>query len=769
LEGFVAQLKQRQVFKVATIYAVSTWPLIQIADLAVPALGLPDSVMTLLLKVFVIGFPISLVFAWLFNFTTNGIAFASETNTSFPESTKNTTKNEDPDTASKVNVRTTLAIVSTLVLAVFITLLSQLLVDDTPLFEGATQSNGLLQLSTVKKPLTPTLLGQDINTNNLSAGKKESIAILPFISFSSDPEDQFFADGMVEELLNLMARVPDLQVAARTSSFAYKGVTNKTIVEVGQELGVDTILQGSIRKNDVTNQIRITAQLIKVSTGENLWSETYDREYRDIFQIQDDIARAVVDKMKVTLLGSQQTSNFVVGTHSVDAMVEYGKGQNELAHRTIPAMKKGLIHFQNAIKADDNYARAYVGIANAYILQTLYSSLPSKEVKLAAQQALDKALEINPLLGEAHASQGLLLSPIDKESAEKSFKKAIELTPNYAMTYMWYGSLVQASGDVGAAHQLFEKAFELDPKSPIAAYNVASCYYQVGNESKAMELFSTIINNDPYYPGAYNLAGNVLYNRGRLDEAIPMYYRALELDSVNQLAVRGLLLANIDMGNVAHAEQWFDYIEKNPTLFTRSKVVFFKARFFAAQGEKQKAISYLEQVNLKEHDMEMNSLIPAEIAFYKSNYTKAINAYESLFAEKNGTSKSFFHMAEGQAALHLAFAYLEVEQNAKANELIRNFESYLQESASKKASSPKFYYQMAMIKVLQKNNDEAFNYLQGAIDAGWVQAWRGSYEPIFETIRVNDRFSKMIGGVEAKLENMRTRMTGQNDFLVAEQ
>jgi len=762
LERFVAQLKQRQVFKVATIYAVSTWPLIQIADLAVPALGLPDSVMTLLLKVFVIGFPISLVFAWLFNFTTNGIAFVSETNATTPENIQKTTQNTDQDTVSKVNLRTTLAVVSTLVLALLITVLSQLFVDEVP-------NTDLLKTSTVKKAIAPIPLGKEINSNTLSAGKKESIAILPFISFSSDPQDQFFADGMVEELLNLMARVPDLQVAARTSSFAYKGVINKTIVEVGQELGVDTILQGSIRKNDVTNQIRITAQLIKVSTGENLWSETYDREYRDIFQIQDDIARAVVDKMKVTLLGSQEETNFVVGTHSVDAMVEYGKGQSELAHRTIPAIKKGLVHFQNAIKADDNYARAYVGIANAYILQTLYSNLPSEKVNDAAQQALDKALEINPLLGEAHASQGLLLSPTDQERAEKSFKKAIELTPNYAMTYMWYGSLVQASGDVGSAHNLFEKAFELDPKSPIAAYNVASCYYKVGNESKAMELFSTIINNDPYYPGAYNLAGEVLYNRGRLDEAIPMYYRALELDSVNQLAVKGLLHANIDMGNVAHAEQWFDYLEKNPTLFTRSKIVFFKARFFAAQGEKQKAISYLEQVNFDEHEMDMNLLIQGEIAFYKNNYNEAISAYESLFTENNQMPKSFFHMAGGHATLHLAFAYLEVEQNTKANELINSFENYLQQSASKKASSPKFYYQMALIKVLQKNDDEAFNYLQGAIDAGWVQAWRASYEPIFDTIRGNDRFSKMIGGVEAKLANMRIRMTGQNDFLVAEQ
>jgi hypothetical protein len=174
-------------------------------------------------------------------------------------------------------------------------------------------------------------------------------------------------------------------------------------------------------------------------------------------------------------------------------------------------------------------------------------------------------------------------------------------------------------------------------------------------------------------------------------------------------------------------------------------------------------------VNVEEHDMGMNLITPGEIAFYKRNYTKAINGYESLFAENSGMPKSFFHMSGGRAALHLAFSYLEVEQNTKANELISNFENYLQQGTSKKGSNPSFYYQMALIKVLQKNNNEAFNYLQGAIDAGWVQAWRANYEPIFDTIRDNDRFSKMIGGIEAKLANMRTRMTGQNDFLVAEQ
>ena len=201
---FIEQLKQRQVFKVATIYAVSAWPLIQIADLAVPALGLPDPVMTLLLKVFVTGFPISLVFAWLFNFTAHGIVRASI--------------ESSPDKTSQANVHTTIAVVGSLLLVSAIVLGIQVLFD-----EGS-----ILKIDTATQ-LNAEKIAQDFEPND----KISSIAILPFVAFSSDPEDEFFADGMVEELLNMLAKVPELRVAARTSSFAYKGVTNKTIPEIG--------------------------------------------------------------------------------------------------------------------------------------------------------------------------------------------------------------------------------------------------------------------------------------------------------------------------------------------------------------------------------------------------------------------------------------------------------------------------------------------------------------------------------------------------------
>ena len=735
MENILAQLRQRQIFKVATIYVVSAWPLVQIADVAIPALGLPDTVLTLLLKVFLVGFPISLIFAWLINFTSKGLVRVHSDDNG----------ETGQESSLKINVRAFATVAGSLVLALMLTLGSQL----------------LLESPNTDNPLTTDIAATEVFDPQglLASGHQRSIAVLAFDVLSNDPEDEFFIDGMVEELLNLLAKIPELKVAARTSSFSYKGVNDKTIIEIGQELGVDTILEGSIRKNDVSNRIRVVAQLIEASTGGHIWSETYDREYRDIFQIQDEIANAVADKMEATLLGVTPKVQFVSGTHNVDAMVEYGKGQKELAHRTAPSIEKALQHFQTAAAKDTNYARAYVGISDANILLALYGSLPKETAAAAAQQALDTALRLNSQLGSAHASQGLLFSELkNSEQAELSFKRAIELNPNYAMAYMWYGSLMQSRGDLETAHQLFNKAFELDPKSPVAAFNVAWGHYQLGEDEKAMEWFSKIIANDPYYPGAYLLVGDIVRNRGRLDESIGMYKRALKVDRFNKSAVNGLLFSTMDMQDFEATDQWFAYLDENPTIFSDNERKFIQTRYLACRGELEKAIDLLKQIKFGSEEIQMRLFIDAEIAFYRQDYVTAITAYERLRKTDVENKQFFFHMAEGQAAVHLAYSYKQSDQKYKASELILEFDRYSQKGKNKKATNPRYYYNMALVNALLDNENESFNYLQGAIESGWVQVCQGELEPIFKKMAIEPRFGLMMGGIRAKLANMRNKV-----------
>lgn len=750
LENILYQLRQRQIFKVATIYAVSAWPLIQIADLSVPALGLPDSVMTMLLQVFVAGFPITLIFAWLFNFTPNGIVRVSSDNHS---------QGDQP-----INLKATLAVVGSLLVMTTILFASQYLFDDKNSYVADKLNNNNSKLL----PPVPPAIGSKINTQDEQLNsKKESIAILPFVAFSSDPEDEYFADGMVEELLNLLSKIPDLQVAARTSSFAFKGVTNKTITAIGKELGVDIILEGSIRKNDTTNKIRVTAQLIKVSTGEHLWSETYDRVYQDIFKIQDDIANAVVNKMKVTLLGAQRIY-ISAETLNVDAMIEHGKGQKELTHRSVASINKAMTHFKRAVLLDPNYARAHVGVADSTILSALYGNTSKKLASENAQRAINKALAIDKEFAAAFASQGLLLSWEDVVKAEQSFKRAIELNPNYAMTYMWYGSLLKQSGKLKGSQTLFLKALKLDPKSPIAANNVAWGYYLMGDETKAMEIFSQIISNDPYYPGAYTLAGEILTTHGRLDEATNMYNRALEVDPVNSHAIQGLLTASMDMGDFDATEQWFEYVEKRIALFSEPYVNLLKARFNWVQGNREEALRYLDMADFDKENFDKMSFINGDKAFYKENYAEATAFYQKLREENRDSEVSFYSIQDGRIAAYLAYAFQQLGEIEKAKVIIDEFEQYIIKSKITRSSSPSYYMNMAQINALQQNKEEAFYYIQGAIDVGWVRVWEVEHAPIFDWISQDMQFTQMMGGIKARLATMRNRMHNEDAFLLAE-
>ena len=734
MQQLFVQLKNRQVFKVATIYVVAAWPLIQIIDLAIPALGLPDSVMALVFKVVIIGFPVALIFAWLINFTTRGMVLASV--------------DESKPNAPWINFRATLAIAGSLALALGITIVSQLVVEQPA-----------MPLSSVPSAESAAPVVAD---------NRQSIAVLPFVPFSKDPQDEYFVDGMVEELLNLLANIPDLQVAARTSSFAYKGVTDKSIVEIGQELGVDTILEGSLRKNDVENRIRVTAQLIKVSTGEHIWSETYDREYRDIFRIQDDIASAVAEKMKVTLLGeNEEQVEFAVGTESVDAMVEYGRGQKELGHRTAGSLELALEYFKRAVAIDENYARAHVGIADATSLLALYGSLPPQTARVEAEAAISKALELNPNLGEAYASRGLLLTDVDHALAEQAFQKAIELSPSYAMAYMWYASLMKDRGNYEKSQELYEHAYKLDPKSPVAAYNLAWGFYNGGSEAKAMEMFTQIIANDPYYPGAYTLVGNILTNRGRLDEAIEMFQRALMVDAENKTAVYGLLMANMDMANAKAVEYWFDYAKERPQVFAAAEIAFMEARHNATLGKFEEAIGFLEQAAENFGDPEVAQFIRGEIAFVNADYEAAVAAYEELWNPEKNAPTFLYHMFDGQAMLHLAYSYQRTGATEKADAVIAKHEEYLKIGLGRKPNDPNYYYNLSLINALRGDTEQAYNYLQGAIDVGWVQSWKIAAEPIFDGFSSEERFQLMLGGVNAKLATMRTRVQQQEQPIAA--
>ena len=400
--------------------------------------------------------------------------------------------------------------------------------------------------------LWPKLRGGPSRAGAPDGTEKKSIAVLPFVNMSDDAKNDYFSDGLAEELLNVLAKVPGLKVAARTSSFHFKGATGN-MADIGSQLGVETILEGSVRR--AGKRVRITAELINAADGFQLWSETYDRELNDIFAIQEDIAGEVVAALKIKLLGPGGAAPTPArqATTNVEAHDAYLLGQQKMARRTSASLAEAAQSFQKAIDLDPDYALAYVGLSDATQRLGEYANLSSAEVLAKAEPLVGKALTLDDRLGEAYASlAGLETMKGNVPAAEANFRKAIELSPNYSMAYMWYGLLLR-DRDPGKQLEMFRKALELDPLSPVVNVNIASALRAAGRPEEAVERCRRAIEIEPGLANAYALLSQIYADElNQPDEAVRYQRKAVEADPGN-LGERVALAQRLEW--VGHEEE----------------------------------------------------------------------------------------------------------------------------------------------------------------------------------------------------------------------
>ncbi len=364
-----------------------------------------------------------------------------------------------------------------------------------------------------------------------SAIDARSVAVLPFVNMSGDPNNEYFSDGLSEELMNVLARVPGLRVAARTSSFHFKGKTGD-VADIGRQLNVATILEGSVRR--AGDRVRVTAQLVQADDGFHLWSNTYDRTLDDIFAIQEDIAGEVVAALKITLLGESATKLAQRPTQNMEAYDAYLLGQRRLARRRSDALAEAARHFQHAIDLDPHFAQAHAGLAQAFYHLEGYGMLTRAEALEKAMPEVERALELDPLLGEGHALSGLIQSEEGNvEEAEASFQRALELNPNDPMAFMWYALLME-SRDLDRRDELIQKALALDPLSPVINVNIGFWLVQEGKTSEAIKQFEHVIEIDPEFVNGYmGLAFVYADHLDRPEEALELLRKAVGLDPGN--------------------------------------------------------------------------------------------------------------------------------------------------------------------------------------------------------------------------------------------
>ncbi len=337
--------------------------------------------------------------------------------------------------------------------------------------------------------------------------EQTSIAVLPFVNMSTDADNEFFSDGISEEILNVLASIPGLKVAARTSAFAFKG-SNTKISQIAKELGVNHVLEGSVRKSG--NQVRVTAQLIKADDGFHLWSANYDRELTNIFAIQDEIAASIADALKVSLnLDSGSTGN-LTGTQSIEAYEHYLKGISLWHERTVPSLNQALVEFEAAATLDPQFAKAYAGQALVWGVINGYTDLDIKETAPKAIAAAERALSLDPENIESLASLGVVARYEGRYTdAIELFKKIISLNPSYATAFQWYGGALGEMGDPVAGVAMYRKAWSLDPRSRIIGYNLAWRLNGLGFDEEAKQLARKVLDFAPDFPDGLNLMFNL--------------------------------------------------------------------------------------------------------------------------------------------------------------------------------------------------------------------------------------------------------------------
>ncbi len=382
----------------------------------------------------------------------------------------------------------------------------------------------------------------------------QSIAVLPFVSMSGDPENEYFSDGLTEEVINVLTCIPGLRVVARTSVFCFKNAV-KDVREIGAQLNVRTVLEGSVRRSG--NQLRVTAQLIDVATGYHLFSRTFPRELHDVFALQEELAGAVVTEIMPTVGGGSHPA--VVRNHTADleSYNLYLKGMFALASR-FTGPRESVEIFRQALDRDPTYAPAWAGLANAYCIQVWYGMMPSKVALPMAKHAALEALGRDEAFGLGHATLGVAQAIVDWnwKGAERSFRRAIEVQPSLAIAHQYYATnclMPQRRYQEGLLST--ERALLLNPFDAVLCGGAMFIYTAVGNYSAALRQFALSKEVNPNHPATYLAIGTTHETEGRMEEALPAYRRACELSRRAPYAAASLGHALAQSGAIGEARE----------------------------------------------------------------------------------------------------------------------------------------------------------------------------------------------------------------------
>lgn len=708
------ELKRRNVFKVAAAYLVTAWLLAQIADVVLEAIAAPALVMQVFLLALALGFPIAVIIAWAFELTPDGVK-----------------RERDVDRESSITRQTgrklDYSIIALLVVALGYFVWESRFKDD-PTVSGAGQQASVAGDRTAKNPGNEDISSPD-----------KSIAVLPFVNLSSDPEQEFFSDGISEELLNVLAQFPDLRVAARTSSFQFKG-DNRDIGEIADLLKVGHVLEGSVRKSGT--QLRITAQLIDAASGFHLWSQTYDRELADVFAIQDEISAAIGEALKAKLaLQGDDTEALprVAEAGNTAAYEAFLKGRYLINQRGNLAISEARRQLEKSVRLDPEFAPAHAQLAIAITLllnsASTYGDLSLAEVDRLASPHIEKALALRPDLAEAYGALALLnLNRNNNDEALSYAEQAMKLNPAYTDVVNWKNNALGALGRYRESVQVIDKLLQIDPLSVVGQLN-RSGLLSFTDIPAARKMASQLMKQNKW--AGFSAHGNISMNEPNLADALKWYLRAYNIDPADRYSNDAIVFIFSTTGLHAEAKRISD-----ATVYLAEVL----------SGNYHAAITQAER-ELREDPENPQPKYGLATALYLSGDREAsMTLHNQLLADAAGGM-----MLWNIAMTELANSYIGVGEHDKAEMLLSRLEQDLESRKNAWGVRPSQLSERARIAALRNQPQIAIDFLNQAIE--------GDFDPLVISDPVFDKFRNLPGfkSVQEKYDSI---ITGQRAQVV---
>ncbi len=525
--SFFNELKRRNVFKVAAAYVIVGWLIMQAGEVMAPALNLPEWVNSLLAFFLILGFPLALFFAWAFEMTPEGLK-----------------KEKDVDRSQSIT-QVTGQKLNNVIIGILVLALGYFAIDKFVLQP---------QVAT-----EPSIASEEIVTDE--AAEEHSIAVLPFVDMSANSDNEYFSDGLSEELLNILAKIKDLRVAGRTSSFAFKG-KDDDLRNIGEKLNVNTILEGSVRKDDKRNRVRITAQLVNVEDGYHMWSETYDRELDDIFAIQDEIAHKVAQAMRITLLGEDEARLEQVASTEINVYDLYLKGLQGLNESGFVSLDRAVTLFQEALTLDPSYKPAKIGLVNSWIQMAVTGAISQQQALDRGMPLLEQVLEEQPQNSAARIHMATLkVFEGDNAAAEKEFIAALDDEPRNALGLKQYGRFLFNNGRVEQGMDLINAAVQIDPYSVRVLWEQCQTNAFLQRVEVALTACERIKEVAPESPSGWYGWAMVHSMSGDMANAAYGFTEAIKRDPGDFEMIAAMSYFWLTMGDAEQAELWLQRSE----------------------------------------------------------------------------------------------------------------------------------------------------------------------------------------------------------------